>query len=86
MHGADATSRVAMKIFGKEQIITEVAIMLQLGLLTKEWPVPLVIAKEELAKPLGQFIRYTVDGEVSARSGGAFDLEVIAIVVVETLQ
>src|SRR5262245_37193617 len=78
---AGATSTVAVKVFVKEQVVAKVWVVLHSVVVTENRASAFIIAQEEPGQPRGELARYFFDGVIAARSGGALDLEVVAVVV-----
>src|SRR5260370_35506135 len=75
-----------MEVFVEQQVVAEVRIALQLRVVAEDCPPALLVAQEQPAQSTRQLLRYLFNGDEVAGTGWAFDLKVVAIVVVELLQ
>ena len=67
-------------------VIAEVRIGLQFFDRAADRAAAVGIAQEDLRQPSRQFVGHFQQREIFARAGGAFDFEIVAVVVVELLQ
>src|SRR3954453_17735678 len=86
MAGSDSRSRVAVEVFVEEHQIAPVRIDLELLHIPKYWPASLLIPKKNTRHASRKFARHFPQGHHFPRSGRAFDLEVVAKVVMKFLQ
>src|SRR5262245_11016976 len=86
MRGAGAAPRIAVKIFVELQVVAEMRVALQLGVIAEYRPFAVGVAQEQARQAALQLARHAFDGGETSGTAGTFDLEVVAVVVVEPLQ
>src|SRR6516165_5839496 len=86
VRGADAAAIVAMEVFVEQQVVAEVRIALQLRVVAEDCPPTLLVAQEQPTQSTRQLLRHLFNGDEVAGTAWAFDLEVVAVVVMELLQ
>src|SRR5438445_12029607 len=77
---------VPMEIFVEQNIIFPVLIFLKLLGSAIDGPPTIGIAEENTRQPASELLCYLEQGHVFPRARGTFDLEVIAVVLVEVQQ
>ena len=84
--GTSATAVVAVKIFKEPEVGTEVRIMLHLRAIAKDGPLSIRTFTENTDQPVGQVIGNLFQGDIISGARGMLHLEVIAVIMMETLQ
>src|SRR5690349_17469579 len=86
MAGSDTAPGLSVEVLMKQHVITEVRVLCQF-LMVAEHRAPLApVGQEEPSQAPRELVRNVFDGHESARTSGAFDLEVVAVIMVEFLQ
>src|SRR5947209_8140544 len=75
-----------MEVFVEQQVVAEVRIALQLRVVAEDCPPTLLVAQEQPTQSTRQLLRHLFNGDEVAGTARAFDLEVVAVVVMELLQ
>src|SRR5580658_8214436 len=86
MRCAFACPVVTVEILIELDQIAKVRIVTHQLVVFLEGTVALFIAKEEAAQTMRYLSRNLIDSKVFSRSGGAFDLKIIAVIVMKLLQ
>src|SRR5260221_13422388 len=86
MRGPKALAGVAIEILVKEQVVAEMHIALELRAPAENRPLAIVLAREEPSDSPRDLVGDTRDRHVAARSGRAFDLEVVAVIAVKAVK
>src|SRR5207302_653153 len=83
---ADAPPGVAVKIFVEQNVIPEMRVAVQLRMVAEHWTAAIGVAQEQARQPPRQLIGGVFDRDEAPGIRGAFDLEIVAVVVMELLQ
>ena len=86
MRGADAAPGVTVKIFVEQDVVLEVRIGGELGVIFQHGPLTVAAFEEKVCEALRDFIRGVVERDEVSRARRALDLELRAVVVMEFLQ
>ncbi len=86
MRCAHAAPVVAVKVFVEEDVVLEVRVGGELRVILQHGALTVLAFQEQPREPVGEFAGDFVDGQEFPRAGGAFDLEIVAIIVMEFLQ
>src|ERR1700758_3486237 len=87
MRGADAAAAVAVKVLIEKNVVAEVWIVLPpCRVMSVERAAPARITQENAREPHGELVGNLIECQEASGAGGAFDLEVVAVVVVKLLQ
>ena len=81
-----ATARVAVKVLVEQNVVAEVRIAGELGVIFEHRPLAIRPLQEEARQTTPQFLGHLVQGKEFAGPGRTFDFEVITVVVVKSLQ
>src|SRR5579864_2656937 len=82
----DAPARVAVEVLVKEHVVPEVRVVLYPGVVSQDGALAFRVAQEQPRQARRELARHLLYREIPARSRGALDLEVIAVVVVKLLK
>ena len=77
---------IAVKKLVEEHVVTKVRILPELRVRAEAGPLPVRITQEERRQPATELLRHLEQGDEAPRPGRAFDLEIVAVVVMEFLQ
>ena len=80
MTGADATPVVAVKILVEKNVILEVLVVLHFGILVVHRTMSGFVVGEDRSQTAGELVGGLADCRFLARSGWAFDLEIVPVV------
>src|SRR5476649_1323135 len=86
MRGAESLAGIAVEILVEEQVVTEMRVMLELRALAEDRPLAVGLPRKEPDDAARQLIRDPGDRDVTPRSGRAFDLEIVAVIAMETAE
>ena len=86
VRGAAAAAGVAVEIFVEEDVILEVRVAGLLGMVLQDGALAVRAGEEEFDEPAGQFVGHFVEGEEFPGAGGAFDFEIVPVVVMKFLE
>ena len=80
MTGPHTSSVVSMKVFIEKNVIFEVFVILHLGILVKDRAMAVLVVCKNRSQTPTNLIGRLCDRLLLARSGGAFDLEIVPVV------
>src|SRR3954465_10329763 len=86
MGGANASARIAVKVFIEEQVIPEMRVGLHTRVVTESRSAAIAICEEYLRQACRDFVRRVVQRDKLPGTGRTLDLELIAIIMMELLQ
>lgn len=77
---------VAVKILVKENVVLEMRVGGQLGMVFQNRALAVSALHKQLRQAPPEFARYFQDGHVFAGAGGTFNFEIVAVIIMEFLQ
>ncbi len=86
MAGSDASAGVAVEVLVEQQVVVPMGVGLEAFVRAEDGAASVLVAQEDVGEPTREVFRDLPEGQVRAGAGGAFDQELVAIVVVELLE
>src|SRR5579863_8967975 len=75
-----------MKVLVEQNVIAEVRVVGELRMVFEHWPTAICLLQEKARQTTAQFRGHLVKGEEFSGPSRTFDLELISVVIVKTLQ
>ena len=86
MTRADSATVVSMKVFIEQNVILEVIVILHFWISVIDWSMAVFIVGKDRSQTPTDLISRLRDRFLLARSDGAFDLEIVPVIIMELVQ
>ena len=86
MTRTDSSTVVSMKVLVEQNVILEMLVVLHLGISVIDWSMTIFIVSKDRSQTPTNLVGRLCDRLLLARPDGAFDLEIVPVIIMELVQ